>query len=48
MARDAVIYREEVTGILFVIADINVRVGRILELLEEDLGGEGEIPQDDT
>jgi hypothetical protein len=44
----AVIHREEVTGTLFVIADINAKIGRILELLEEELGGEGEVPQDDT
>jgi hypothetical protein len=38
---DPVIYREEVTGILFTVADINLRVGRILRLLEESSVAKG-------
>ena len=34
------IYREEATAILGVLADINVRLRRIYELLEEEFGGE--------
>ena len=32
--------RSELTGIFFVIADLNVSVQRIVDLLEEELGGE--------
>jgi hypothetical protein len=45
---DALIYREELTGTLFTIADINAKIERIVELLEEELGGEGKVPEDDT
>ena len=31
--------REEVVAMLFAIADLNAKVGRILQLLEEELGG---------
>lgn len=48
MHAEAVIHREEVVGILFVITDMNVSITWILELLEEELGGEGEVPQDDA
>jgi hypothetical protein len=37
---EPLIYREEVTGILFVLADINVRLQQIYELLEEEFNGE--------
>jgi hypothetical protein len=32
---------------LFGIADINLNIRRILELLEEELGGEEALPEDD-
>ena len=34
--------------VLFAIADLNAKVGRILELLEEELGGGEALPEDDT
>lgn len=37
---EPLIYREEVTAILGVLADINVRLRRIYELLEEEFDGE--------
>jgi hypothetical protein len=43
-----IIYREEVTAILGAFADLNVHVRRILDLLEDELGGEEEIPEDDS
>jgi hypothetical protein len=45
---EAVIHRDEVTAMLFAIADINANVRAIRELLEEDRGGEGELPEDDA
>jgi hypothetical protein len=44
---EPVVYREEVTAMLFTIADINVNVGKIVRLLEEDTDGEEEGPQED-
>jgi len=40
--------REEVVAMLFAIADLNAKVGRILELLEEKLGGGEALSEDDT
>jgi hypothetical protein len=37
---ESLIYREEVTAILGVLADINVRLRQIYELLEEEFDGE--------
>jgi hypothetical protein len=45
MESDPLIYREEVTAILEVLADINVNIARIARMLEEGLG---EIPEDDA
>ena len=45
MHPEPVVYREEVTGILIVLADINVNIRRILKLLEEELDG-GEPEED--
>lgn len=43
------ISRGEVTAMLFAFAGINVKVGRIVELLEDDGdGAEEETPQDDS
>jgi hypothetical protein len=44
----ALIHREEVTAMLFAIADINENVWKIRELLEEDGGGEEGLPEDDA
>jgi hypothetical protein len=41
------IYREEVTAILGALADINVNLFRVVELLEEH-DGEEEDPEDDA
>jgi hypothetical protein len=37
---EPIVYREEVTAMLFALADINVNISKILDLLEEELGGE--------
>ena len=42
------ISRGEVTGRLFALADINVNVDRIVDLLEEGLDGEEELPEEDS
>ena len=47
MEPEAVVHREEVTAMLFAIADINVNVRVIRELLEEDPGGEEGLPEAD-
>jgi hypothetical protein len=44
---DELISRSEVTAMLFTFADINVKVERIVQLLEDDYGEE-EAPQDDS
>jgi hypothetical protein len=40
--------RQELTAMLFSIADIRVNVRAIRELLEEELGGEEGLPEDDA
>ena len=40
MPPESLIYREEVTAILRVLADSNVRLRQIYELLEEEFDGE--------
>jgi hypothetical protein len=45
MRPEPVVYREEVTAILIVLGDINVNIARIVDLLEEELGG-GEPEED--
>jgi hypothetical protein len=45
MHSEPVVYREEVTGILIVLGDINVNIARIVGLLEEELDG-GEPEED--
>jgi hypothetical protein len=47
MQPEPVIYREEVTAMLGVLADINVNVSRIVDLLE-DADGEEEDPEEDA
>ncbi len=42
MEPEPIIYREEVMAILFGLADINVMLGRIVRLLEDDDGQEEE------
>jgi hypothetical protein len=46
MESEALISREEVTGVLFTLADINVNVYRIVELLEDANGEEGLSEED--
>jgi hypothetical protein len=48
MEREPVIYREEAMAILGVLADINVNARRIRDLLEEELGGEETLEEDDS
>jgi hypothetical protein len=48
MEPQPIIYREPVTALLGAFADLNVHVRRILDLLEEELGGEEEVPEDDS
>jgi len=43
-----VIYREEVVAMLFTVADLNVKLRRIIELLEEEFDGGEAIPEDDA
>jgi hypothetical protein len=40
--------REQVVAMLFAIADLNAKVGRILHLLEEEFGGGEALPEGDT
>lgn len=47
MELDDLISRSEVTGMLFAFADVNAKVGRIVELLADEDGPEEEAPQDD-
>ena len=44
---EPLVYRGEVTATLFAVADMNANVRAIRELLEEELGGEEELPEDD-
>jgi hypothetical protein len=46
LEQDPVIYREEVTAILGVLADINVNVRKIKVLLEDEYGEEEEVDED--
>jgi hypothetical protein len=39
--------RSEVEAMLFAIADMNLTLKAILTLLEEEFGGEEELPEDD-
>ena len=48
MNAEPVIYREEVTAILGVFADLNVHVRRILDLLESEFDGEEGLEENDT
>jgi hypothetical protein len=45
---EPVVHREEVTVMLFAIADINANARVFRELLEEDPGGEEEFPEADA
>lgn len=46
MEREPLIYREEVTAILEVLADLDVHLRQIYELLREEFGGEEELEGD--
>jgi hypothetical protein len=45
---EPLIHREEVTGMLFAFADINAHVAKILQLLEQEPGGEEGLEEDDS
>ena len=45
---EPLIYREELTSMLFAIADINVNVERILTILEGENGGEEDLQKEDS
>lgn len=47
MEPEGLIYREEVTAMLFAVADINANVRAIRELLEEESDGEEGLPEAD-
>ena len=44
---EPLIYRDEVTAMLFTLADIKLGIRWIIRLLEDD-GGEEEAPEDDA
>jgi hypothetical protein len=48
MEPEPLIYREEVTAILGVFADLDVHVRRILDLLESEFDGEEGLEENDT
>ena len=48
MEYEPIIYREEVTGMLFAIADVNLHVARILRILEDEYGGGEALQEDDS
>ena len=48
MPEEPVLEREEVTAMLFMIADLNVHTARIKTLLEEHFDGEEEASEDDS
>jgi hypothetical protein len=45
---ETLISRDELTGMLFTIADINANTAKILRLLEEELGGEEGLEEDNA
>ena len=42
------IYREEVVAMLVTVANLNVKLRRIIDLLEEEFDGGEAIPEDDA
>ena len=48
MEADGLISRDELTAMLFAIADVNANVRAIREVMEEEVGGEEEPPEDDA
>jgi hypothetical protein len=45
---EPLIYRDEVRGMLFAIADLNIHVEKILRLLQEEFGGEEGLEEEDS
>jgi hypothetical protein len=45
---EALIYRDEVVAMLFGVADLNVKLAKIIRILEQEFGGEEELEEDDT
>jgi len=48
MESEPLIYRDEVTAMLFTLADIKVGICRIIRLLEDEDDGEEEAQEDDA
>jgi hypothetical protein len=48
MEGEPLVDRNEVTAMLFAIADIKVNIREIRDLLEEEFGGEEGSPEDDS
>ena len=48
MQTEPLIYGDEVTAMLFAIADVNENIWKIKRLLEEEHGGEEGLPEDDA
>jgi hypothetical protein len=46
--REPLIYREEITAMLFAIADMNKNIEAIVDFLEGDGDGEEETPEEDA
>lgn len=45
---EALIYRDEVVAMLFGVSDLNVKLAKIIRILEQEFGGEEELEEDDT
>jgi len=45
---EPLINRQDVVAMLFEIADVNANVERILQLLEDELGGDQGLPEEDN
>ena len=48
MQPEPLIYREDVTAMLFMLSDISLKLTRIVDLLEEEYGEEEEDYEDDA
>lgn len=48
MGPEPLLDRDEVTAMLFNVADITANVAKILYLIEDYLDGEEEVPEDDA
>jgi hypothetical protein len=46
MEQEPLLHRDELTGTLFMLADMSANIERIRELLEEELGGQEGLEED--